>query len=724
MTFKWFSVRIAIGIVVLAIVYSFMPNKTFALATLLHIAQISLPIYCAFLLFRSSGRKFELTDRSRKCFAVSLLILASTDIAYYVLLHFLKMDGHNNIIEALTTLPYYVSYGVAIAGFSNSMNREHLSALVKNKIFWIAPCLSVVLSIPFVILPMVKAMAAVPLTGWGLLQCISVPGALAIINVAFYVIICSQNIVWATLATGFFAMGVTDWGIQVEHFNRTEAVLSLNTFLWTLSGFLICLPFLNSESRFRKLSTYNSRSLVSNIRFQGIVALFVPLAFLGYTINSSWYGVVLISFGFVFGAIAVVLVSQYLLERIIDLGIVLENLSTEGFSSLAVQSRIHDLPVELKEQVVSAIACRVNEEREKSRGVMEHAKEIASIYSQVSHDIRSPLTALDVVLADVTALPEETRVLVRSATQRIRDIANSLLKRTMVKHEPMELSTEIVSSLIDQIVSEKRIQFRAKMDIEIVSKLAADSYGIFARINSVELKRLISNLINNSVEAMTTRGRIVVGLVAEGRNLVISVSDNGAGIPPKIMEKLGESGFSHGKEGMESGSGIGLYHAKSTLAKWGGTLKIHSQLDKGTVVEMILPLAESPSWFVPSIKIDALSEVVVFDDDPSIHSIWKDRLRSLSESVPCRLHHFSDGQSFKEFEQNRGKQKVLFLLDYELIGENKTGLDWAEELSLEKQSILVTNRYEEKGILKICQRLGIGIIPKSLAAWVPVEIEA
>ncbi len=327
MTFRWFSLRIAIGVLGLAIIYSLMPNKTFALVTLLHIAQVTLPMYCSFLLVRSSGKTFEMSEKSRKYFAGALFVLASSDLVYYVLMHFLKMDEHNSIIEALTTLPYYFTYALAIAGFSNSMNREHLSAFVKKKFFWIFPVLSLALSFPFVILPMARTMSAVPLSVWGLLQCIAVPGTLAIINMAFYAIICSQNIAWVTLATGFFAMGVTDWAIQVEHFNRTEAVLSLNTFLWTLSSFLICLPFLNSRSRFGKLTPYNSRSLVSNTRFQGIVALFVPLAFLGYTINSSWYGVVLVSFGFVFGAIAIVLVTQHLFERIVDLGIVLENLS-------------------------------------------------------------------------------------------------------------------------------------------------------------------------------------------------------------------------------------------------------------------------------------------------------------------------------------------------------------------------------------------------------------
>ncbi len=340
-------------------------------------------------------------------------------------------------------------------------------------------------------------------------------------------------------------------------------------------------------------------------------------------------------------------------------------------------------------------------------------------YLQVAHDIRSPLTALDVVLGSVTTLPEESRILVRAATQRIRDIANNLLTRTTKEPGAGKYSVELMSSLIDQLVSEKRFQFSAKIGVEIISELASDSYGIFAKVDPVELKRVISNLVNNSVEAIPSDGRVVLGLVVKGESAVVSITDNGGGIAPEILEKLGESGFSHGKEGTDSGSGLGLHHAKKSLSAWGGTLCIHSELGVCTTVEITLPLAIAPFWFVPALKIDASTEVIVLDDDVSIHSIWKNRLGNLSESN--RLHHFSSGESLKKHLSGRGKENLLFLLDYELIGDQMTGLDWAEDLELENQSILVTSRYEDKTILKRCQRLGMRIIPKSLAAWVPVR---
>lgn len=110
-------------------------------------------------------------------------------------------------------------------------------------------------------------------------------------------------------------------------------------------------------------------------------------------------------------------------------------------------------------------------------------------------------------------IPEEHRVLIRNSVSRINDIANQLLtksteKRNMghssknndslIDNKNSSLSVELIPAIIDIIVSEKRIQHREKNNIIIESNLE-ESYGSFAKINSREFKRVISNLINYRV---------------------------------------------------------------------------------------------------------------------------------------------------------------------------------------------------------------------------------
>ena len=63
------------------------------------------------------------------------------------------------------------------------------------------------------------------------------------------------------------------------------------------------------------------------------------------------------------------------------------------------------------------------------------------------------------------------------------------------------------------------------------------------------------------------------------------------------------------------------------------------------------------------------------------------------------------------------------LIDYELLGFVETGLDLIEKLNLRDQAILVTSRYEESKIREKAKDMGIKIIPKSFAPYIPITIE-
>ena len=65
------------------------------------------------------------------------------------------------------------------------------------------------------------------------------------------------------------------------------------------------------------------------------------------------------------------------------------------------------------------------------------------------------------------------------------------------------------------------------------------SYGLFSKVNPIELKRVLSNLINNSIEAIKNNdGLIQVKVERDVKHVVILVRDNGNGIPIHVLEKL------------------------------------------------------------------------------------------------------------------------------------------------------------------------------------------
>jgi len=178
-----------------------------------------------------------------------------------------------------------------------------------------------------------------------------------------------------------------------------------------------------------------------------------------------------------------------------------------------------------------------------------------------------------------------------------------------------------------------------------------------------------------------------------------------------------QRGETHGKKG---GSGLGLYHAKETMEGWGGGINIDSKVGEGSTITLTLPKQNPPDWFVPKLELHSDSTVVILDDDVSIHKIWEGRLEAL-KLKNLKVNHFSTPSELVQWTQStKDKDNVVYLFDFELIGQEKTGLDLIEGLHIAKQSILVTSRYEEPEVLKKCQQHGIKMIPKPMAGFIPL----
>lgn len=369
--------------------------------------------------------------------------------------------------------------------------------------------------------------------------------------------------------------------------------------------------------------------------------------------------------------------------------------------------------------------------RNEQQAQLRISTEVSSLATQVAHDIRSPLAALDMVVSQLNALSEEHRTLLRSASNRIKDIANQLLEknRQMMKRESGQkqdssefhtnrCSLQLLSNHIESIVTEKRMQFRSKIGTEIEAFLGPSSYGLFANIQPIEFNRAMSNLISNAVESIESTGQVQILLSEKQDQIEIRIQDNGRGIPLEVLKKLGQKGETFGKH---NGSGLGLFHAKTSLQSWAGSLQIESNLGQGTSVILTLPKAAPPSWFVSELRLIPNLTIVILDDDASIHHIWERRFNESNyKNVNVKIQHFSTPEDLLKWHQNVGNSDFLYLLDYELIGHSQTGLDLIESLNIISKSILVTSRFEEDGLFKRCEKLGVRLIPKGLASIVPI----
>jgi len=268
----------------------------------------------------------------------------------------------------------------------------------------------------------------------------------------------------------------------------------------------------------------------------------------------------------------------------------------KNFRSNSDQLSVRQLLVEFDE--------RYEELRKKEALVLlskverESSESIARMATQIAHDIRSPVGALKVVLANSTTLDPDIRILVHKVMERISEIADSLLAH----HAHNNVSSKVallthvpVGDLLKFAVIEKQLEYKARTDVQFEVALDPLVTSRVIHVDPAGFRRVLSNLINNAYEAVSGEGRISVAATAlenSPHQLCLTIRDSGRGIPKEILSKLGRVGFSYNKV---DGSGLGLHHAMSSVESWGGSIHIDSSVDSGTLITISLPLSPSNS---------------------------------------------------------------------------------------------------------------------------------
>lgn len=211
-------------------------------------------------------------------------------------------------------------------------------------------------------------------------------------------------------------------------------------------------------------------------------------------------------------------------------------------------------------------------------------KYLSNLAAQVAHDIRSPLAALKVATSQLEKLSNDEndiKNLIHLAVDRITTIANDLLERHRLKEANNETSN--IQALLCSLVQEKKLQFSNRPEVSITLTFLRHDLNHTVYGRSSDISRVVSNLINNSVEALLHGGTIAISTTPHKRKLKVHIVDNGPGINKKLLKNLGHRQISSGKE---QGTGFGIIHAKSTIENMGGTFNIRSKLKRGTTISL------------------------------------------------------------------------------------------------------------------------------------------
>jgi PAS domain S-box-containing protein len=169
----------------------------------------------------------------------------------------------------------------------------------------------------------------------------------------------------------------------------------------------------------------------------------------------------------------------------------------------------------------------------------------------------------------------------REGCARINDIVGGLLDYARIGSdltEPVDLSV-VIEKALELVGSDIRYKCKVEKDFQKVPMVSG---------NQRELEQVFVNLFVNASQAIKKDGLLKVKSYLDGREAVVEVSDNGAGIAPENLNKIFEPFFTTKKEG--EGAGLGLAIVHKIIERHGGSISVASEVDKGATFIIRLPV--------------------------------------------------------------------------------------------------------------------------------------
>jgi cell cycle sensor histidine kinase DivJ len=246
-------------------------------------------------------------------------------------------------------------------------------------------------------------------------------------------------------------------------------------------------------------------------------------------------------------------------------------------------------------------------ERKQAEGVLEKARvdaEEASLaksrfLATVGHELRTPLNAIvgfsDMMTAGIGGEPspqhKEYAALISQSGHHLLEVVNMLLDMSKIEAGKFEVQAEpfTPTSLVEpctQIV-DKAARDR---DIRIVTDVPAALPMVMA--DERACRQILINLLSNAVKFSHDGSIVRLSMKRQGKNLLIAVQDNGVGMLPETVSRVGEP-FLQAQNGLSrryEGTGLGLSIVKGLVGLHRGTLDIMSAPGMGTTVSVLLPL--------------------------------------------------------------------------------------------------------------------------------------
>jgi signal transduction histidine kinase len=217
-------------------------------------------------------------------------------------------------------------------------------------------------------------------------------------------------------------------------------------------------------------------------------------------------------------------------------------------------------------------------------------------FSIIAHDLRSQFSVIRgfselLTTKDKFTEPERQKIIdsLHASSQNGLTLLEDLLEWSSSQLNKVEFIPEKLSlpTLIDNVLLVVKNQAILKQ-IEIVININHNHHVI---VDKRMMNTVLRNLLENAIKFTPAGGQIIISAIIEKKYNIISVKDNGVGMPKDIIEKLFRIDHKHSTQGTEKeiGPGLGLILVREFIEKHDGKISVESELDKGSEFIITIP---------------------------------------------------------------------------------------------------------------------------------------
>lgn len=219
--------------------------------------------------------------------------------------------------------------------------------------------------------------------------------------------------------------------------------------------------------------------------------------------------------------------------------------------------------------------------------------------SNVSHELRTPLTsvksyleALDEGALSEPVAPDFIKVSL-DETNRMMRMVSDLLSLSRIDNATSHLDIELTNfTAFITFILNRFDKIRSQNDdkkYEIIRDYPINS--IWVEIDPDKMTQVIDNIINNAIKYSPDGGKITVSMKTTDTQMILSISDEGLGIPKKDLPKIFDRFYrvDKARSRAQGGSGLGLAIAKEIIKQHNGFIWAKSEYGKGSTFTIVLP---------------------------------------------------------------------------------------------------------------------------------------